>query len=105
MDAEAANDFIRCIGENEAAYRGAKQNKSDRLLVQYAQDLQLLGIWGLKNVVNSRDTLVVEELKKNGVKLFMLSEDDSTVNLTDCNALEIFEGYRAPLIVSGVTDR
>ena len=35
----------------------------------------------------------------------MLSEDDSTVNLTDCNALEIFEGYRAPLIVSGVTDR
>lgn len=67
--------------------------------------MQLVGIWGLKNVVNARDTLVIEELKKNGVKLFMLSQDETSVNLTDCNALEIFEGYNQPLIVQGMTDR
>lgn len=105
LDSEAASDFMRCVSENQAAYKGAKQSKNDRLLMQYAQDMHLIGTWGLKNAVNARDTLVVEELKKNGVKLFMLSQDETAVNLTDCNALEIFEGYSQPLIVQGLTDR
>ena len=93
MGNEDAQDFIRCISENQSAYKGSKQSKNDRLLLQYAQDMTLIGILGLKNVINTRDTLVIEELKKNGVKLFMLSQDETSINLTDCNALEIFEGY------------
>ena len=61
--------------------------------------MKLLGSWGVKNVVNKRDTLVIEELKNNGVKLFILSQEDTQANLTDCNALDIFKGYSQPLIV------
>ena len=67
--------------------------------------MQLVGVWGLKSMVNSRDSLVIEELKKNGVKLFLLNQDENTISLTDCYALEIFETYNQPLTVTGLTDR
>lgn len=33
MDSDSANDFIRCVSENQSAYKGTKQNKNDRLLM------------------------------------------------------------------------
>lgn len=107
LDSENSSDFVNSIHEISGSYKG-QANKNDKLLMQYASDpsnLQLIGTWGNKKVVNARDTLVIEELKKNGVKLFMLSQDETTSNLTDCNALDIFEEYGQPLLVTGHTDR
>lgn len=89
---------MRCISENLTAYKG-KTNRNEKILMQYAQDLTLLGIWGLKYIINPRDSLVIEELKKNGVKLYILDQDDTSINITDCNTLEILEDYRQSLVI------
>lgn len=47
----------------------------------------------------------MEELRKNGVKLFLLSTDVTQENITDLNALKLFHQYRQPLNVTGRTDR
>ena len=47
----------------------------------------------------------MEELRKNGVKLFMLSTDVTAENITDLNALKMFHNYRQPLNIVGSTDR
>ena len=47
----------------------------------------------------------MEELRKNGVKLFLLSTDVTAENITDLNALKLFHNYRQPLNVVGRTDR
>lgn len=59
----------------------------------------------MKNATNTRDALLMEELRKNGVKLFLLSTDVSSENITDLNALKLFHNYRQPLNVTGHTDR
>ena len=98
IDGEASGEFMRCIAENLTAYKG-KTNRNEKILMQYAQDLSLLGMWGLKYIINPRDSLVIEELKKNGVKLYILDQDDTSINITDCNTLEILEEYRQPLVI------
>ena len=59
----------------------------------------------MKNATNTRDALLMEELRKNGVKLFLLSTDVTAENITDLNALKLFHNYRQPLNVTGRTDR
>ena len=59
----------------------------------------------MKNATNTRDALLMEELRKNGVKLFLLSTDVTAENITDMNALKLFHNYRHPLNVTGQTDR
>jgi hypothetical protein len=39
-----------------------------------AKDLKLVGIIGLKNNINVRDALVLEELEKNGLKTWLISQ-------------------------------
>jgi hypothetical protein len=56
---------------------GASQSESelnDFLLTQASQ-LHLMGTLGLSPITNMRETLVLEELEKNGVKLWLFSED------------------------------
>ena len=102
MSAEASSDFI---SEGQSAYKGAKHDKSDQLLLRYAHRMRLIGVWGAQKAVNARDGLVVEEMRRNGVKLFVLSRDDPAVDLADCNALGLLEDYSPPLTVEGRTDR
>ena len=104
IDEEQSVEFSRYISENISAHQ-SKINRNDKILLSYGQDLTLLGTWGLKYVVNQRDSLVVEEIKKNGIKLYILDADDMTMNTTDCNTLEILEDYRQPLVIQGTTDR
>lgn len=59
----------------------------------------------MKNATNTRDALLIEELRKNGVKLFLLSTDSTSENITDLNSLKLFHNYRQPLNVTGLTDR
>lgn len=54
---------------------------------------------------NYRDTLVIEDLRKNGIKLYMLSGEDADNVQTDCNAMNILEGFTDPIILLGLTER
>ena len=59
----------------------------------------------MKNATNTRDALLIEELRRNGVKLFLLSTEITAENITDLNALKLFHNYRSQLNVVGKTDR
>ena len=74
-------------------------------LLQLAQNLDLLGVIGMKNVTNTRDALLMEEMRKNGVKLVLLSTDVTAENITDLNSLKMFHQYREPININGRTDR
>ena len=47
----------------------------------------------------------MEELRKNGVKVFFMSTDAGSEAITDLNALRVFQDYNLPLNVVGRTDR
>ena len=74
-------------------------------LLQLAQNLDFLGVIGMKNVTNTRDALLMEEIRKNGVKLVLLSTDTTAENITDLNSLKMFNQYREPININGRTDR
>lgn len=79
--------------------------KIDQILLQMAENLELLGVLGIKHATNTRDALLLEEFRKNGVKLCMLSTDDVYENITDLNSIKFFSNYKQPMNVSGKTDR
>ena len=62
-------------------------------------------MFGLQVAFNYRDTLVIEDLRKNGIKLYMLSGEDSDNVQTDCNAMNLLEGFTDPINLQGVTER
>ena len=46
---------------------------------------------------NYRDTLLIEDLRRNGIKLYMLSGEDIDNVQTDCNAMNLLEGFTDPI--------
>ena len=72
IDGEASGEFMRSIMENLETKKGNLAMDECKYLMQFAQDLDLLGIWGQKYIINDRNTFVLEEIKKNGIKLFLL---------------------------------
>ena len=58
--------------------------------MQYAQNIELLGIIGFKSVINNRNSLLLDEIRRNGIKVFMLSTEGAQINITDCNAMRLF---------------
>ena len=48
----------------------------------------------MKNATNTRDSLLIEELRKNGVKLVLLTTDSTAETITDLNSLKMFHQYR-----------
>ena len=47
----------------------------------------------------------MEELEKNGVKLWLLSEDSERVNKVDYEAIDLYENYHAPFKIKGTNER
>ena len=45
--------------------------------MQIAYDIVLVGILGYKNIINNRNSLVIEEIRRNGIKVFLLSTDEA----------------------------
>ena len=76
---------------------GASENREDGYddaLLAHAVRLDLLGVLGLKSATNPRDALLMEELRKNGVKVFFMSTDALSETITDLNALRVFQDYK-----------
>ena len=89
LDASHTAELVRDLNERQSIYKDDASQK-DALLMEFARDLELLGFLGLKKTINNRNTLMVEELRKNGVKLCILSADEATTNITDLNAMKLF---------------
>ena len=96
--------MLREFQERQAIYQDDK-DLEDRILMEFAHDLQFLGLLGLKKLVNFRDTLMIEELRRNDVHLCLLSTDSTLDNITDFNAMKLFQDFKAPLNVTGVSER
>ena len=50
---------------------------------------------------NYRDTLLIEDLRRNGIKLYILSGEDIDNVQTDCNAMNLLEGFTDPIELQG----
>lgn len=78
-------------------------------LIEYvlslASSLHLLGTLGLSPIYSIRDTLVLEELEKNGIKLWLVSEESERVNKVDYEAMDLYDNYLAPLKIKGTNER
>ena len=70
---------------------------NDKFLVKVARDLNFIGVFGLQVAFNYRDTLLIEDLRRNGIKLYMLSGEDIDNVQTDCNAMNLLEGFTDPI--------
>ena len=92
IETEEAVELSRILQDNSS--QKGTDDKNDAFLLYLAQNLDLIGVLGMKNATNTRDALLMEELRKNGVKLFLLSTDVTAENITDLNALKLFHNYR-----------
>lgn len=86
---------------------GGSQSESElnEFLLTQASQLYLMGTLGLSPITNMRETLVLEELEKNGVKLWLFSEDTEQVNKVDYEAIDLFDNYHAPFKIKGTNER
>ena len=69
--------------------------------MKLARDLNFIGVFGLQVAFNYRDTLLIEDLRRNGIKLYMLSGEDIDNVQTDCNAMNLLEGFTDPIELQG----
>ena len=54
---------------------------------------------------NIRDSLVIEDLIKNEIKVWMLSKEDEIINTVNCNALRLLDQNSKPLFINGENER
>ena len=65
-------DLVKLLGEVHLQW-AEQRRKIDNYLLRLCTDMKSLGVVGLKSGVCERNSLVVEELKRNGLKLFVMS--------------------------------
>ena len=106
IDGEEAAEFLNQIQSNlSSTYHKQGMSSNDNLLIHFAYNVELVGIIGFKSVINNRNSLLLDEVRRNGIKVFMLSTDDAQINITDCNAMKLFQELNTPINVTGNTDR
>lgn len=52
-------------------------------------NLTVLGVIGTQEIFSDRDTLVVQDLLSNGIKVWFLSKEAEIENTINCNALRL----------------
>jgi hypothetical protein len=73
--------------------------------MSYMYGLKILGVVGTQDLFNFRDTLVIDDLMKNGVKVWVLSKDDEIVHTVNCNAMRLLNRDTNPLIINGDNEK
>ena len=104
LDSAAGEEFVCRLLEKRPVFGETAKRDADKLVLSYAKDCKLLGIYCLQLVFNQRDALVIEDLKKNGMKLYFMSQEPEDCVITDCYALNMFAGYEPAIRVKGETE-
>ena len=68
-------------------------------------DMKTLGVIGTQDLFNHRDALVVQDLIKNGIRVWMLEDDDEIQATVSMNALNLLNSESNPFIINGETER
>lgn len=71
------------------------------LLLSLAVGLNIFGTITLAKTYNIRDALVLEELEKNGIKVWMISSEASMRSIIDYESIDLFENYRDSFRITG----
>ena len=77
LEGEDVIDLIRILTENQSTNYKDNNSSNDQILMNIASECVMVGILGFKNIVNPRNSLVIEEIRKNGIKVFLLSTDEA----------------------------
>ncbi len=72
LDSEYAADLFRLIVEVQTIYKNNKQKLQDALMTQ-CENLDLIGTLGIKPYLNHRNAMFMEEVHRNGIKVWLLS--------------------------------
>jgi hypothetical protein len=67
--------------------------------------LSILGIIGSQDIFNFRDVLVIEDLMKNSVKVWLLSKEDEIITNVNLNAMRLLQQDMHPLYINGETEK
>ena len=90
LDVDSAYDIGRELNDTLLLKLTNESKMSEVILSKFRGYLELIGILGMKIATNTRDSLLMEELKMNGVKVFFISSENSQENITDLNSLKLF---------------
>jgi magnesium-transporting ATPase (P-type) len=82
-----------------------QEEKIESSLLTYMHDMKVLGTIGLQDIFNVRDTLVVKDIIRNGIKVWMLSSDDEIQMVVNCNSMNLMDKDSNPLIINGESER
>ena len=68
-------------------------------------DMKTLGVIGTQDLFNHRDALVLQDIVKNGIRLWMLEDEDEIQATVAMNALQLLNAESNPFIINGETER
>lgn len=60
---------------------------------------------GINKQCNLRNSLVLEEAHRNGIKVWMITDDSEFRSLTDCNYLKFMQDCSQPFNIKGSNER
>lgn len=69
------------------------------------ENLDLIGVLGIKPYLNYRNSMFMEEVHRNGIKVWLLSSQLEYETILQINASEFLSGCAQPLNVKGQTER
>lgn len=104
MDADEALELNRSLIEMASSQKKG-QEKLEKLMISYCYNLEIVGVLGLRSAVNFRNSLVLDEMQKNGVGTWIINQESELPTLVDINAQQICQGFNNPLNVRGVNER
>lgn len=98
LSPDDTSEFERRI--NEAM--GDVKNQEDKVVATLHEstfEMEALGIIGVQEIFNLRDSLVIQDVIRNGIKVWMLARDD------DILQYEISYMQMTPIIINGENER
>lgn len=69
--------------------------------MQWCETLDYIGTLGIKPYLNYRNSMFMEEVLRNGIKVWLLSSNSEQETILQINAAEFLSGCQQPLNVKG----
>ncbi|CDW78012.1 adenylate and guanylate cyclase catalytic domain containing protein [Stylonychia lemnae] len=92
------------FNENTHSISGLK-DIIHQCLQPFMFELQTLGTIGLQEVFNIRDSLAVQDLINNGIKVWMLSREDEAIQIINSNAMKLLTEESNPMVINGQNEK